>query len=116
MIAFAVLQTLLVIRQVRFEQTLAAVLTMTGILGVSLIVSGLLARPGDMLPPGLAWLSIAYGLGFVLGGIGFWLGGQQHPVAALGFAITFIGGPIWAIWLGRLLMKGEFPVLAAAVG
>lgn len=113
MIAFAALQTLLVIRQVRFEQTLAAVLTMTGILGISLIVSGLLARSGEALPSGLAWLSIVYGLGFVLGGIGFWLGGQQHPVSVLGFAVTFIGGPIWAIWLGRLLMKGEFTALTA---
>lgn len=113
MIAFAVLQSLLVINQVRFEETLSAVLSMTGILGLSLIINGLLARSGQTIPAGLAWLSITLGLGFVFGGIGFWIGGQQHPLAAIGFIVTVVVGPIWAIWLGRFLLKGS--LLAPAI-
>jgi hypothetical protein len=107
MLIFAISQSLLALGQVRFEQTLAAVLTMTGVLGLSLLFSSLLARSGETLPTGLFWLTLAYGIGLILGSAGFWLGGQQHPLAMLGFITAAFIGPVWAIWLGRLLLKGD---------
>ena len=106
MITFAVLQTLLVLGQVSFEQTAAAILSLTGVLGISLVINFLLARSGETLPAGLLWLTLALGLGFIFGGIGFWAGGQQNPLAMVGFLITAVIGPVWAIWLGRLLLNG----------
>ena len=106
MLVFAVLQSLLVMKQVTFEQTVAAVLSMTGILGVSLATSGLLARGEEILPTGLVWLTLLLGLGFIVGGIGFWVGGPQHPLAMVGFLTTALVGPVWAIWFGRLLLNG----------
>jgi len=114
MLVFAVLQSLLFLGQVSFEQTVAAVLTMTGVIGVSLVINGLLAGSGDTLPSGLVWLTVALGLGFVFGGIGFWIGGQQHPVAVIGFLVTVLVGPVWAIWLSRLLLNGTLFAQAAA--
>ena len=110
MLVFAVLQILLVMKQVTFEQTVAAVLTMTGIIGLSLVFNGLLARAGETLPAGLVWLTLVFGLGFVLGGIGFWIGNQQHPLAMVGFLVTALIGPVWAIWFGRLLLNGTLYV------
>ncbi len=106
MLVFAVLQSLLVLTQIQFEQTLGAVLTMTGVLGISLLLSSLLARSQGTLPTGLVWIIAAYGLGSILGSVGFWIGGQQHPLALVGFLAAFILGPIWAIWLGRVLLHG----------
>jgi hypothetical protein len=113
MLVFAVLQILLVMKQVTFEQTVAAVLSMTGIIGLSLVFNGLLARAGETMPAGLVWLTPAFGLGFVLGGIGFWTGGPQHPLAMAGFLVTALIGPVWAIWLGRLLLNGTLYAQAA---
>jgi hypothetical protein len=100
------LQSLLVLTQIQFEQTLGAVLTMTGVLGLSLLLTSLLARSEGALPTGLVWIIVAFGLGSILGSVGFWIGGQQHPLALVGFLAAFILGPIWAIWLGRLLLEG----------
>jgi hypothetical protein len=117
MLVFAVLQSLLVMKQVTFDQTVAAVLTMTGIIGLSLVFNGLLARAGETLPAGLVWLTLAFGLGFVIGGIGFWVGGPQHPLAMAGFLVTALIGPVWVILLGRLLLNGSlYAQLALGVG
>jgi hypothetical protein len=106
MIVFAVLQSLLVLIQIQFKQTLGAVHTMTGVLGLSLLLSSLLAPSQGTLPAGMVWIIAAYGLGSILGSVGFWIGGQQHPLTLVGFLAAFILGPIWAIWLGRVLLRG----------
>lgn len=111
MVNFIILQSLLVIGRVSFDTTLPAVLTMTGFIGLFLLLNGLLARIGDTLPPGLVWLTVAFGLGFILGAIGFWIGGQQHPLSILGFISTGLIGPAWAIWLGRLLLQDAVETL-----
>jgi hypothetical protein len=117
MLPFAVLQGLLALGQVRFEQTLASVMTLGGVLGLWLFLNGLLALKGTTLPGGLIWLSIGYGLSYVLAALGFWLGGYEHPVLWLGAAAGFLIGPVWAFWLGRLLLQGRLvPMAAAGVG
>lgn len=105
-LGFAFLQILLVFRVVRFEQTFMAVVTLGAILGLALLIGGLQARSGQTLPSGLTWLIIAFGLGYAFSGVGIWLGGQEHPLALIGFLLGSVAGPIWAIWLGRLLLNG----------
>jgi hypothetical protein len=112
-IAFAVLQFLLVLGRVRFEQTFSAVLTLTTILGLFVLIQALLARAGQTLPSGLTWVMIAYGIASVIGAIGFQIGGEQHPLAMIGLLATAVSGLIWVIWFGRLLLAGK-PVLALA--
>lgn len=113
MLVFAVLQSLLVVGQVRFEQTLAAVMTLGGILGLWLLLNGLLALMGKTLPGGLAWLSIGFGLCYLLGTIGYWLGGYENPILWVGVAVGYLVGPVWAFWLGRLLLNGRLLPAAA---
>jgi hypothetical protein len=104
MLIFAVLQALLVIEQVRFEQTLGAVMTLGGVLGLWLLLNGLLALQGKTLPAGLAWLGFGYGLSYVIAAAAFWTGGYGQPVLWTGAAVGFLVGPVWSFWLGRLLL------------
>lgn len=116
-VAFAVLQSLLVVGQVRFEQTFAAVAGLGGMVGLWLVANGLLALRGATLPGGLAWLSIAFGLSYVVAAFAAWLGGNEHPVLWLGAAVGYLIGPVWAFWLGRLLLRGRLvSAIAAAAG
>jgi len=105
-LGFALLQSLLVLGIVRFEQTFMAVVVLGALIGLAVLMGGLMARGGQTLPSGLTWMFIAYGLGYALSAVGIWLGGQEHPLAASGYLIGAIAGPIWAIWLGRLLLNG----------
>ncbi len=117
MLLFAVLQSLLVVGQVRFEQTLAAVMTLGGVLGLWLLLNGLLALMGKTLPGGLVWLTIGFGLSYVVAAIGFWLGGYEQPILWIGAGLGYLIGPVWAFWLGRLLLHGRLlPVAALTAG
>jgi hypothetical protein len=117
MLVFALLQSLLVVGQVRFEQTLAAVMTLGGVLGLWLLLNGLLALMGKTLPDGLAWLSIAFGLSYITGAVGYWLGGYEHPILWVGAAVGYLVAPVWAFWLGRLLLNGRLvPVVTLTSG
>ncbi len=114
-LAFVVMQILLVIGQVRFEQTFSAVLTMTTLVGLFVLVHGFLARAGHTLPSGLTWVMIIYGIASVVGAIGFQIGGEQHPLAMIGLLLTAVSGLVWVIWFGRLLLSEEaVAVLASA--
>lgn len=114
MLSFSFLQTLLVARVVAFEQTFAAVTTLGGVLGVSLLVSGLLAHAGQALPAGLARLLIIFAVAYLVASAGFLLGGWQNPLSWIGYAASAVTGPIWAIWLGRVLLHGALPTTALA--
>lgn len=107
MLVFALSQTLLVLRVVRFEQTLGLVLFMGAIIGFWATVNGFLARGSGTLPGGLIWLLIIFGISFILTAAGWYQAGQQHPLTAAGFLIGAIAGPVWAIWLGRLLLIAD---------
>jgi hypothetical protein len=104
---FAGLQILLVVGLVRFEQTFTAVVTLGGIMGVWLLVNGLLARSGQTLPRGLAWLAIIFGLSYVLAMVGFWLAGYESTILWIGAGVGYLVGPVWAFWLGWLLLRGR---------
>jgi hypothetical protein len=112
-IAFAIMQFLLVLGLVRFEQTFAAVLTMTALVGLFAMIHALLARSGQTLPAGLTWVMILYGLASMIGAVGFQIGGEQHPLAMIGLLLTAVSGLIWVIWFGRFLLGGQAAVVLA---
>jgi hypothetical protein len=116
MLLFAVLQFLLVVRLVRFEQTFAAVVTLGGLLGLWLLVNGLLALKGKTLPGGLAWSTIIFGLSYILGATGYWLGGYESPLLWVGAALGYLAGPVWAFWLGWLVLHGRLVLAAGLTG
>jgi len=114
-LVFVVLQLLLVLGRVGFEQTFSAVLTMTALVGLFALVHGFLGRAGHTLPSGLTWIMIIYGIASVVGAIGFQIGGEQHPLAMIGLLLTAVSGLVWVIWFGRLLLSEEaFTILAGA--
>lgn len=106
MLVAGILQILLVVRRVAYEQTIGAVLSAGGAIGVWLALTGALALALGLLPAGLAWAGITAGAGYLLLVAGFWLGGQQHPLFWSGSLIALVGYAGWAIWLGRFLLTG----------
>ena len=115
MLAFIVMQTLLVFGQVRFEQTFSAVLASTAIVGLFVLTQGLLARSGSLFPPGLIWVMVIYGFASVVGAIGFQIGGESHPLAMIGLLLNAISGLVWVIWFGRLLLSEQVIVDVAGL-
>ena len=113
---FVVLQALLVLGKVRFEQTFSAVLTMTALFGISILVHGLISRAGNTLPSGLTWVMVIYGIASVVGAIGFQIGGEQHPLAMLGLLLNAVSGIVWVLWFGRLLSSSEAITAILAAG
>lgn len=112
-LAFVVMQILLVVGLVRFEQTFSAVLATTALFGFFVLVQALLARAGHTLPPGLTWVMIIYGLASLVGAVGFQVGGEQHPLAMIGLLMTAVSGLVWVIWFGRLLLSEGFAAVMA---
>jgi hypothetical protein len=50
---------------------------------------------------------LASGAGLLCSAVGFWLGGEQHPLAAVGFIVDSLMGMGWAAWLAWWLMTGR---------
>lgn len=110
MLAFVAMQTLLVFGRVQFEQTFSTVLATTAIVGLFVLIQGFLARSGSLLPPGLIWVMVIYGLGSVIGAVGFQIGGETHPLAMIGLLLNAVSGLVWVIWFGRLLLVEQVAV------
>jgi len=106
MLVAGVLQALLVVRRVEYEQTIGAALSAGGAIGIWLVGTGVLALVYSVLPVGLAWAGVAAGAGYLLLVAGFWLGGQGHPLFWSGSLIALAGYGVWAIWLGRVALAG----------
>lgn len=115
MVIFAILQFLLVVDVVSFEQSVGAILTLGGLVGLFLLINGVLAKAGQTLPARAIWATTLYGLGYVAAAAGFWIGGMWHPLASVGFVIGTFAGVAWGFWLGRflLLKSGRTPRAAA---
>jgi len=110
MIAAGVLQALLVFGLVEYQQTIAAVLSAGGMIGVWLILTNALALSNEILPMGLVAFGLAAGAGYILAAIGFYKGGQRHPLFYVGSVLLIVGYSVWAAWFGRLLQMGRFPL------
>ncbi len=107
MLIAVVFQTLLIIGAIAFAQTRVVVPVAFGLFGMSLMVYGYLARAHEALPRRLAVLSIIAGASYIAVIAGFILGGQEHPLAAIGGLTAVVCYPIWAIWFGRILLAGR---------
>lgn len=107
MLSAGILQILLVFRVVQFELTRVAVPAAFAVVGAWLLLNSCLALASRTLPSGLAWMGVVAGMGYVLVIVGFLLGGQRHPLTAGGGLTAVIGYPIWAIWIGGLLLSGR---------
>jgi hypothetical protein len=83
LIAVVVLQQLLVSDVLRFEEQIGPVMIGLLVIGIWLVITGYLGRStGDM----------------------------PHSLLMSVLAASYIGYPIWAIWLGRLLLSSELPL------
>lgn len=103
MLSIAVLQALLVVGSVRFEQTLRPILILAGIVGLWWLANSIVSLAHGTLPAGVAWVGVVAGVGTLVGMVGFLMGGQEHPLAAMSFPVIAVSVPIWAFWLGRVL-------------
>lgn len=116
MLGVVLLQLLLVIRVIRFEQEVGLVVFATGIVGVWLILVNYSGRRQGGLPSRLAWLGMAVGVAFVLepvmlaavGGGADWRAFMSNYLLLVGsaviFLVSYVGFPIWAMWLGRTFL------------
>jgi hypothetical protein len=106
MLVAGTFQVLLVFRAVQFAPTIRPTLTAGGAIGVWLVMVGAIGIASGTLPSGLAWWGIVAGGGYILLVIGFWLGGQQHPLFWTGSLAAVIGYAVWAFSLGHALLSG----------
>lgn len=103
MVIIAILQGALVLQFVRFEKTLNSVLWMGGVLGGWWLFNGWFSLMNDMFPELFSWLGIVCGVSALVLVVGFRRGGQNHPLAVIGFLTNAISVPIWTIWMGNIL-------------
>jgi hypothetical protein len=112
-----ILQVLLIARVLSFEQEVGPVVVANGVVGVWQILANYLARLQQVLPSRLAWLGLAVGVAEalypvlfqILGGASFYstIGSNYVLLTLTGviFLVSYVGFPIWAIWLGRALSR-----------
>jgi hypothetical protein len=74
-------------------------------IGIWLLVVCYLARANGYFPHGLVWAGFVAGAGYLVTVAGFLWGGQESPVFYLGSLALGIVYPVWAIWLGWLLLS-----------
>lgn len=110
MAIFGVAQFLLTVNVVRFEQTLDLILLLMAVIGLWLLAQAWLTRRNAVLPQTLIWLMIVYGASFVVSAPFWGTLGQAHPLTMIAFLAGVVAGPIWALWLGRLLLSGRLPI------
>jgi hypothetical protein len=119
MLGVALLQLLLIIKVLEFEQEVSLVLLATAAVGVWLIFVNFLGRRQGRLPSRLTWLGIATGAAFFLeplmlsaaGGALAWRVFMSNYLLMAGsavvFLISYVGFPVWAFWLGREFLRGN---------
>lgn len=109
MVVVAVLQALLVVGRVTYEQTKLAVLGFGAVVGVWYLLTAL-ATADSAVPLGLRLAAAAAGLGFIAVGIGFVRGGERHPASAIGGLVLFVASLAVQVWLGILFLGGALPL------
>jgi hypothetical protein len=97
-------QSLLVFDVITYQQSLAFFPGAAAI-GIWLLLTDYLALASGLFPRGLAWAGFIAGAGYLVTVAGFLLGGQQNLFFYIGGFVLVISYPVWAIWLGRLLLS-----------
>jgi len=117
MLGVVLLQLLLVIKVIVFEQEVGLVLIATAAVGAWLILVNLLGRRQGSLPSRLTWLGMAVGAAIRLesvmlsaaGGAVAWRVFMSNYLLLAGSAVVFLGPyvsfPVWGVWLGRVFRK-----------
>jgi len=111
MVVVAVLQALLVVGRVTYEQTKAAVLGGGAVIGAWYILAGWLTG-GTVLDGPLRWLAIAAGIGYIAIGYGFLAGNERHPLSAIGGVVLLAASVVFLGGLGVGLVTGQIMVPA----
>jgi hypothetical protein len=120
-----VAQIRLMIGQISLEQNMPTVTLGTGLIGISVLITILLSRSNPQMPTGFLWLGIVVGVSLGVVGI---LAGVLLPkdiylmmtggldwsnlnpfmyVIFVAAPISQLGYPVWAIWLGRLILNNH---------
>jgi hypothetical protein len=99
-------QSLLVFGIITYQQSLLFFPAGAAI-GIWLVLANVQALSSELLPRGLAWAGVLSGASYILTVAGFLLGGQQSPFFYMGGLVLVIAYPIWAIWLGRMLLSDK---------
>ena len=113
-VAVILLQVMLVFKVLSCEQEGGPVVVAMGLVGMWLLAANYLGLVQHILPAKLAWLGILVGIAQaaypvlfqILGGANFYnnIGSNIVLMILTGviFLGSYIGFPIWAIWLGRV--------------
>jgi len=119
MVGVTLLQLLLIIKVIPFEQEVSLVLLATAAVGVWLDFVKFVGRRQGSLPSRLSWLGIAVGATFVLEpillsaarGAVAWRVFMSNYVLLAGsavvFLISYVDFPIWAFWLGGVFLRSN---------
>jgi hypothetical protein len=109
----SILQLLLVVGVISFEQEIGPMLIATAAVGVWLILVSYLGRRQAQLPARLAGLGIGVGVALalelplfaVMGGTVDWQIIMSNPLLIVGsvlvLVLAYVGFPVWAFWVGR---------------
>lgn len=106
MFSAATLQSMLVFRKVKYEQTVKTNLTAGLLIGIWLVSIGYFSFVNENFPTGIAVLGIIAGLSYILMMIGFWTGGEKNKLFILSSVTGVIAYSAWAFWLGSLFLAG----------
>lgn len=122
--AVFILQILLVLKVISIWQQTYFITAAYGAIGVWMIILSRIGHNESVISTGLAGFGIAIGIGWILATVGIWIGGfppadsvssmsdmsQFNVLTIVGVSLIFLGyfvQPIWAIWLGRLLLSSK---------
>jgi hypothetical protein len=98
-------QTLLVAGRIDFKGS-SKFFPAGAAIGLWLILICALAGINGQLPLLMSTIGILAGFGYIATVIGFLWGGQQNVLFYFGAFLLGLSYPIWAIWLGRLILPG----------
>ncbi len=117
MMGVVLLQILLRLYILTFEQEVMPVVFATALVGSWLVMINILGLRQGILTSRLAWLGIATGVAFLLepvmllaaGGAVAWRVFMSNYMllagSAIVFLVSYIGFPVWAFWLGRVFRR-----------
>ena len=97
LLAIGVLQALLVLQKVTFEQTFSVVLASGHAMGVWLIVVSGVALASGVLPGALVWVGTVAGSAYAMSAVAYSVSGKQGPLFFLSAATGLVAYSVWAI-------------------
>jgi len=98
-------QSLLILGRIDFQGSLKFFPAGAAI-GIWLMLSCSFAVGSGQLPQLLGLIGILAGMGYIVTVIGFLWGSKQNVVFYIGALMLGVSYPVWAIWLGGLILSG----------